>query len=237
MLETLHHQRVGNYRLSLRLLGCVRFFDQRDCELYLIDEGNHESKEPIFRGRYNFGRPSICVPGWIDGEFLEPVFDGGLTDAMLDEIYINVAKMLGGLIPPGGRFWIAYEGFDRDGRLHRETRAALTAGVSPVCTPIGHLLFCADCWLGIRNWDIPEGGREGYRKLQGNKALHLQHAHQRASELIEELSRFLEGKTDDPLIRRAQVRGAVLLPQLQALSEITDEVTDESFAAKASSCR
>ena len=227
MLETIHHQRVGNYRLSLRLLGCVRFFDQRDCELYLIDEDNRESKEPIFRGRYNSGWPSIYVPGWIDGEFLEPSFYGSLTDAMLDDIYIDIAKTLGGLIPPGGRFWIAYEGFHHDGWLQRETRAALNAGVPPVCTPIGHLLFCADCWLGIRNWDIPEGGREGYRKLQGNRALHQQHAHQRASELIEELTRFLEGNADDPTIRRAQVRGAALLPQLQVLRQIiTQQVTN-----------
>jgi hypothetical protein len=52
--------------------------------------------------------------------------------------------------------------------LHRETDRALSAGVPPVLTPLGFLLFMSGFRL-VKNWYLSEGGHEGPRKLWGEK--------------------------------------------------------------------
>lgn len=222
MLDSLNDQTIGPYRLHLENLGRTRYFDQRDFTLYLVNPHANNFTVPIFRGRYNLGRPSIYVPGWIDGEFVE-VADLATSseDTRLREMLSlaeEIAKKLGALIPPGGRFWIAYEAFDGEGELARGTRAGLTAGVPLLTTPIGFLLYRADCWLGLRDWLFPEGGREGPRKLQGNKALNAEHARQRASEIVPVLENFLEQPARDDIERRAQQRAEIILPPLKTIA-------------------
>jgi len=50
----------------------------------------------------------------------------------------------------------------------------LVALLGELIPPGGHLMLESEspgCAASIRNWDIPEGGREGLRKLQGFKPL------------------------------------------------------------------
>lgn len=213
-LESLNGQAVGPYRLRVAIDSRTRYADQRDFSVYVTDASGHPSAAPVFRGRYNAGRPSAHVPAWIDGEFACPPCpekDGrGWTDALLGD----VARRLGTLLPPGGRLWIAYEAFDRDDGLARETRDALARRVPLLTTPIGRLLFLADCWTGLRDWDIAEGGREGPRKVQGNKPLDRRHASWCAAALRRELTEFLQRPADDALIGRAQARAKLMLPEL-----------------------
>ena len=88
-----------------------------------------------------------------------------------------------------------------------------------VTTPIGYLLFCADCWIGIRDWDIPEGGREGPRKLQGNKALDAEHAQRRAQEIVPRLEEFVS-RAQGELEERAAARAVAMLPALKSIAGI-----------------
>ncbi len=215
MLETLENQIIGEFRLHAKTLGRARYFDQQDFTLYLIDSHGIESNTPVFRGRYNAGRPSIFVPGWIDGEFVENARIGGKAIDLNGRMAKELARKLGELIPPGGRMWFAYEAFDSEGELMRETRAALNTPIPLVATPIGYLLFCADCWVGVRDWDIPEGGREGPRKLQGNKALNREHARQRAAELVSALEEFVHRATGK-IEERAKERADAMLPALRS---------------------
>ncbi len=224
MLDSLNDQTIGPYRLHVENFGRTRYFDQRDFTLYLVNPYANKSTVPIFRGRYNPGRPSIYVPGWIDGEFIEdpslplPLERGRPEWGTLAE---EIAKKLGDLIPPGGRFWIAYEAFDGEGEWVRGTRAGLAAGVPLITTPIGFLLYRADCWLGLRDWLFPEGGREGPRKLQGNKALNAEHARRRASEIVPELEKFLRMNARDEIERKSQERAEIVLPVLSSIATIT----------------
>jgi hypothetical protein len=211
MLESLDNRIVGEYRLRVESIGRARFFDQRDFALYLSDARGNSSSDPVFRGRYNAGRPSIYVPSWIDGEFVESARE---FDAKLAE---EIARALGTLIAPGGRMWFAYESFAGEGELMRETRAALAQRVPLLATPIGYLLFCADCWIGLRDWDIPEGGREGPRKLQGNKALNAKHAQGRAAEIVRVLEPFSRQDAVAEVERRAQKRAKITIPALRAI--------------------
>ncbi len=236
MLDSLNDQPVGSYRLRVASLGKTRFFDQVNFELYLLDSHNNKSESPVFRGLYNAGRPSIFVPAWIDGEFIEnpspslplvrsqianPAIPSG-TPRPLAGVGLGwgtpaeeIAQKLGALIPPGGRFWLAYEAFEGEGEMMRETRAGLLASMPLVTTPIGFLLYRADCWLGLRDWHFPEGGREGPRKLQGNKAVSVEHLRQRASESIAELENFVHHRADNEVLKRAQARAGIVLPSLR----------------------
>jgi len=209
MLESLNNQIVGAYRLRVEMVGRARYFDQRDFALYLVDARGNAFVTPVFRGKFNAGRPSIYVPSWIDGEFVED------QPTLSHTLFTGVAQRLGALIQPGGRLWFAYEAFGNAGAMMRETRDALDAHVPLIATPIGFLLFRADCWCGLRDWDIPEGGREGPRKLQGNKPLHAAHARQRAGEIVQTLEQFLGQRVQLEIAARAQARAQVILPALR----------------------
>lgn len=236
MLDALNDQPIGSYRLQVEKLGQTRFFDQQNFELYLIDSHANKSRSPIFRGLYNAGRPSIHVPTWIDGEFVEGENTAGpsvnalhppssveskspILTMTLAEL---LAQKLGALIPRGGRFWLAYESFEVEGELMRETRAGLLANIPLVTTPIGFLLFRAECWLGLRDWHFPEGGREGPRKLQGNKAVNSEHAKQRAAEMIEELRIFQTQRAENKVIASAHSRAEIVLSSLKEIAGKTN---------------
>lgn len=219
MLDSLNDQPIGNYRLRVENLGQTRFFDQQNFELYLIDSHTNKSKSPIFRGLYNAGRPSIYVPAWIDGEFVEDAIIPPLPSRERVGVRVMeaIAQKLGALIPPGGRLWLAYEAFDSEGELMRETRAGLLANIPLVATPIGFLLYRADCWAGLRDWHFPEGGREGPRKLQGNKAINAAHAKQRAGEIVAELERFQIPRSESELIERGQARANIVMKAMKSI--------------------
>jgi hypothetical protein len=219
MVESLNGQAVGRYRLHVEIVGRPRYVDQRDFALYLIDPDGRRSQEPLFRGRWNAGRPSSHVPTWIDGEFAPVPFplpqDEGEQLREGESLFGEVAQSLGALIPAGGRLWLAYESFGTENWLYCETRAALAAQVPAEATPIGRLLVRAGCWSGIRDWDFPEGGREGYRKLQGNKPLHLEHAYESGLALMRALHTFAAQRASDEVTRRARVRASLVQQELE----------------------
>ncbi len=238
MLDSLNDQPVGSYRLRIENLGQTRFFDQFNFAVYLSDSHTNKSESLIFRGLYNAGRPSIYVPAWIDGEFVESMTEDrepttGDVIVLRPESSVNailtmniaeqVAEKLGTLIPPGGRFWLAYESFDSEGELMSETRAGLLANIPLLTTPIGFLLYRADCWIGLRDWHFPEGGREGPRKLQGNKASSAEHAKQRATEYIVELEKFQNQHADNEMLQRARIRAEIVLTSLKEIA--SDKIT------------
>jgi len=215
MLESLNGQAVGRCHLRVEVVGRPRYVDQRDFALYLVDPIRGPSPGPVFQGRYNAGRPSSYVPGWIDGEFGhvgQDQFDQGRAPGGLPG---EIARCLGTLIPAGGRLWVAYESLGEESWLQRETRAALAARAPAEATPIGLLLVRAGCWSGMRDWDFPEGGWEGFRKLQGNKPLHPEHACSSALALVRALHTFTAQPAGDEVMRRAQARAALVQHELE----------------------
>ncbi|MBI3537284.1 MAG: DUF1122 family protein, partial [Chloroflexi bacterium] len=81
----------------------------------------------------------------------------------------------------------------------------------------GFLLYRANCWLGLKDWHFPEGGREGPMKLQGNKALNDDHARVRARESSIELKNFLAQPASTELQTRAHDRARIILPALEKI--------------------
>jgi hypothetical protein len=211
MLESLNGQAVGRCYLHVEVVGRPRYADQRDFALYLVDPIRGSSPGPVFQGRYNAGRPTSHIPTWIDGEFCDEGEELGKGETLLGA----VARCLGTIIPAGGRLWFAYESLGEEGWLQRETRAALAARVPAEATPIGLLLVQAGCWSGMRDWDFPEGGWEGFRKVQGNKPLDAEHAYHSALALVRALRTFTARPASNEVMRRAQARAALVQHELE----------------------
>ncbi len=184
-------------RLETLLLGSAsvvvetlpgRYDDEASFHLYLADRGKISSP-PVFSGLLNLGRPSAGTRGFLDGCYFPRTQLGGQTiDLQAEGLDGPLFEALGGLIQPGGSFMVAYEMFSGEEEVHQETWRALTLGIPPAATPLGFLLFQAGC-RGFRNWDIAEGGMEGFRKLQGIKPLD----HGRRADLERKLKQELEG--------------------------------------------
>ena len=190
------------------------YVEQTWFHLYALDAHGHRSREALFSGLFSAGRASEHIAGWVDGTLYDTLSFpcGDHPVALGEEVLLEAARLLGRLVPPGGRLWLAYETFDRPSELHERTQQDLARGVPLALTPIGLLLVASGCWAGLRDWYIPEGGREGPRKLQGNKPLHAEHAQRRRRELLREVEAFVrQHATDAEIARRA-----TLLRQLLA---------------------
>lgn len=123
-----------------------------------------------FQGRFPLAGETVEVPEGIDG---------------------NIVKTLGRLVPAGGHLMMEYDS------AHRAVTArALAQRVPPVATPLGGMMFAANCGTWFTDWYISEGGREGARKLQGFRAVDAEHAARRGREMLEGLEAFL-GRAKD----------------------------------------
>jgi hypothetical protein len=84
---------------------------------------------------------------------------------------------------------------DYETNLWRTTQVGLLAGIPPLATPLGALLFEVGCGDSFKDWYFPEGGQEGGRKLQGNKAAGADEAREMARKRAAELRLFLSAPT------------------------------------------
>jgi hypothetical protein len=122
-----------------------------------------ESARRFLQGLYNKGP----YPGmnWIE------IFDVDLPEELAgasdwESRLAGYLRPLADAIPAGGHLMIEYEK-----PMWRSTFSGLLAGVPPGETPLGRLLSEVGCGSSFKDWYFPEGGQEGGRKLQGNKAL------------------------------------------------------------------
>ncbi len=184
--------RLGNASVIVETLP-GRYVDEVSFSLYLAEPGE-SSPSPVFSGLLNPGRPSAGTKGFLDGCYFPRIHLGERTIDLKEEKFEGpLFEALGSLIRPGGSFMVAYEMYSGEGEIHRETWRALTLGIPPAATPLGFLLFQAGC-RGFKNWDIAEGGREGFRKLQGFKPLDPRHQTALERTLEQELLGFLSGR-------------------------------------------
>lgn len=202
----------------------VRFSEQAHFTLHMVQEPDGErSLDPIFVGLFSAGRASQNIRGWVDGDYFETALFRGekrvsLTEGLLD---IELFKILGELVPPGGSFMVSYSLFSKESRIHRETKRGLDRGYPPAVTPLGFLLFLAGCGMGFKDWYFAEGGREGPEKLQGFKAIDPQAAKQKTRELLQELRIFSAVPEEDDLGQTCKLRAEQVVQELEKLSKVT----------------
>src|SRR5207253_10350488 len=158
------------------------------------------SRERFIEALYNDGP----YPGqnWIE------VFDLELPAALdgqqeWEPLLVPYLRPLGDAIPPGGHLMVEYEN-----PMWSETQVGLLVGIPPLVTPLGALLFELGCGDSFKDWYFPEGGQEGSRKLQGNKAFNQAQGRELLAKRVEELRVFLAGPSRGPEVIESRARAA-----------------------------
>lgn len=194
-LATLQGKGIGLGRLVV-FLGPRNQVGAEYFQLFVRDDQGRLSQGPLALGLSNRGR--YPAYNWIELVRYLPVlrFDGEEVSLKEGGRQERLFRLLGELVPPGGSLMVEYDSPD-----HADTAAILGRGYPPPCSPLGYALLVAGC-LSYRDWYIPEGGREGPRKLQGYKPLDDEAARGRAEALAEALSQALSR----PPGRRAEGR-------------------------------
>ena len=116
-------------------------------------------------------------------------------------------------IPPGGHLMAEYEKPD-----WHTTQRGLLAGIPPLATPLGALLFDVGVGDSFKDWYFPEGGMEGNRKLQGNRAYTADQRVEMRERRAAELRGFLAGPRHAPeeIDGRARQDAARILEALRS---------------------
>lgn len=199
----------------------ARFVEQAYFNIHLTRNGG-VSSDPVFSGVFSAGRASQGIAGWLDGDYFDTVAFPGTGKVDLGELNLDVElfKMLGGLVAPGGSLMISYSMFSKSSKVHRDTKAGLDRGFPPVVTPLGFLLFSAGCGMGFKDWYFAEGGREGPEKLQGFKPSNRQMADEKAEQMIRELQPFISRPhMNDSLMQECVSRAEIVIHELHGPRE------------------
>ena len=114
-----------------------------------------------------------------------PLDDGREVDVP-DGILLQVIEALAELVPAGGSLVVEY-----DSPALVMTAQALAAGVPPVATPLGGMLFAAGCASPVRDCGTAAGGRAGRRRLEGIRASNEVTEHRSGVEMLEQLETFM----------------------------------------------
>jgi hypothetical protein len=207
--------------LGLRVIANrTRYVEQASFKIQLAGErSDNMAGRSIFAGLYSAGRSSQAIHGWVDGDYFDQIVlsngaDFSLSDASLD---IELFRLLGGLVPPGGSLMVSYALFSNESTIHKETKLGLDRGYPPAVTPIGFLLFEAGCGMGFKDWYFAEGGREGPEKLQGYKPLNSDVAKQKADSLLRELRAFANRTPNDHFAEKCRSKAERLIKELERM--------------------
>ncbi|AOL16239.1 hypothetical protein BFU36_05425 [Sulfolobus sp. A20] len=98
---------------------------------------------------------------------------------MSEKLEVNLFKRIYNLLCPASKLFVTYI---RD----KETMEMLYKGQHPAETPLGFSILSAG-FTWFKNWYFPEGGNEGFPKLQANKPLNLSDAIRQLTELKREV--------------------------------------------------
>jgi hypothetical protein len=119
-----------------------------------------------------------------------PLPDGREVDVP-EGILLQVLAELARLIPPGGSLIVEVES-----PALEITARALAAGVPPVATPLGGMLFAVGCGSAFRVRGAAAGGRAGRRRLQGFRPANEVVEHQRGFAMLADLEAFMARSKD-----------------------------------------
>lgn len=206
-LASLQGKALDSYKLVV-LLGAKNRFGARYFQMFLKNQSDVISNQPVIIGLYNQGK----YPGynWIEIVNFSPRVSFGSDEESLDiskdGLFLQLMRHLADLIPPGGHMMVEY-----DSPEQQDTARSLALGIPPILTPLGYILFLAGCGSSFKDWHFAEGGSEGPRKLQGNKALNSKQAQINKERTTQKIKSFLarQSSAGNSELERAAINRAL----------------------------
>ncbi len=190
-LELIEGAMVGNGVALVFHLGPKSRVGSDSFRAFLDSGALGATTEPVISGLINRGaRPGF---NWVEvtASTDRVSLASGEGVQVPEGIQLRIVEALASLVPPGGHLMMEYES-----EHHEMTARALAAGVPPVATPLGAMMFAAGCGIAFTDWYISAGGREGPRKLQGYRALDAAHERRRGMEMLASLDAFMSRSKD-----------------------------------------
>jgi hypothetical protein len=168
---------------------------------YLVSDELGRTLEPVLHALHYAG--TLPLQHWIEvTDYLDrPSLSGGGFVEIPEGIELRIVQALGALVPAGGQLMLEYASPSRS-----VTASALAAGVPPVATPLGGMMFAAGCGAVFRDHGSAVGGRAGRRKLCGFRANDVDHERVRGLEMFADLEAFMGRSKDLDWIVQSQTR-------------------------------
>lgn len=210
-LSHLHARALGPYRLIV-LLGPKNNVGSQTFQVLLAGEDGALADEPLAVGMYNAGPyPAF---NWVEFTRYNSLLSlAGQTVDFTDGLDLELFRLVSDLVPAGGHIFVEY-----DSPSQQATERVLTRGLPAASSPIGYLLFQVGA-RSYRDWYIPEGGREGPRKLQAFKPYNDEIRAEKTAALQAELEAFVS-KADEV---SADAVGARAIERAKAVLEALRE--------------
>lgn len=163
-LQQLDGRPLGLGVLHLARLAPTAKSGWREFDL-VLSVAQHACSPPVVRGVYSAG--GKWVTPWIEiVDYRPSVGCGeGVVDLAQQRAQVPLFRLLADLLPVGAHLMLGCES-----PSHGDTYLALCRGVPPVATPLGQVLLEAG-FPRVKFFDLPEGGKEGQKKLWAEKPL------------------------------------------------------------------
>jgi hypothetical protein len=167
----------------------------------LVSDDLGRTIEPTIQGLNHTG--ALPLQHWIEiTDYLDrPSLESGQFVEIPEGIELRIIASVAALVPAGGQLMIEYDSPSRS-----VTASALAAGVPPVATPLGGMMFAVGCGISIRDHDFTAGGRAGRRKLRGFRATDIDHERVRGREMFSELEAFMGRSKELDWLVQSQTR-------------------------------
>ncbi len=192
------------------LLGPTSRFGARYFAIFLEGGDGRRYDRPLVSGLHHQG--PLVTYNWIEvAETNDPHPSANTGEAASADLR-RLLELLLSVLPPGGHIMVEY-----DSPARAETARALAAGVPPIATPLGEMLFRLGCGARFKDWQIAEGGSEGPRKLQAYVPPSEQVAERWRREAAAQLEAFLQSPASaSTILSAACARAERVLPLLRS---------------------
>lgn len=189
-IEKLNNKRIREYKIILKTRQ-AKHIEQKIIEIHLFHRKKGKTKNPVIIALYSQGVKPF-IKNWIDMDYcpLAILKNNSVIDLHKTKIEKKLFSLLGNIIQANGSMMISYELLSGEHEIHKKTRQMLKKSIPEILTPIGQLLLTAKCYASIKDWYIPEGGREGHKKLQGWKPLNNKIKKQRINTILTQIKEF-----------------------------------------------